>query len=83
MKKKMLAIVSAIAVAAAFADPSISQMVARQQWPWSEKVMIDFHLSGVTAATEVDVAVYRGETKLTVPQTAITADFCELTADGD
>ena len=83
MKKKMLAVVSAIAAAAAFADPSISQMVARQQWPWSEKVMIDFHLSGVTAATEIDVAVYRGETKLTVPQTAITGDFCELAADGD
>ena len=83
MKKSMFAVVSAIAAAAAFADPSISQMVARQQWPWSEKVMIDFHLSGVTAATEVDVAVYRGETKLTVPQTAITGDFCELTADGD
>ena len=57
MKKSMFAVVSAIAAAAAFADPSISQMVARQQWPWSEKVMIDFHLSGVTAATEVDVAV--------------------------
>lgn len=83
MKKKMLAIVSAIAVAAAFADPSISQMVARQQWPWSEKVMIDFHLSGVTAPTEVACAVYRGETQLEVPANAITGDFCELAADGD
>lgn len=83
MKKSMLAIVSAIAVAAAFADPSISQMVARQQWPWSEKVMIDFHLSGVTAPTEVACAVYRGETQLEVPANAITGDICELAADGD
>ena len=82
MKNAVLAAAS-ISAAAAFADPAISQMVARQQWPWSEKVSIDFHLAGVTAATEIDCAVYRGETKLDVPAAAFTGDFCELTADGD
>lgn len=37
----------------AFAESTVSQVVVNQRWPWSEKVDVDFVLSGETCDVEV------------------------------
>ena len=61
---------------------TVERIVVRQQWPWREVVDIDFVLSGVTAKTEIDCAVYRGDVRLELPLTAFSGDVCSLTKDG-
>ena len=41
------------AVLGAAAEPTISHVVVNQRWPWSEKVDVDFILSGETNDVEV------------------------------
>ena len=53
MNKRLTLLLASSAVAlAAFADSSVSDVVARQRWPWSETVDIDFTVTG--DATDVD-----------------------------
>ena len=82
MKTLMFSIVAAFASVGAFADATIDRVLVRQQWPWDEKVAIDFVLTNVTSATEIDCAVYRGATPVSVSYGAFTGDLCELTEDG-
>ena len=41
---------------------NVDRILVRQQWPWNEKVAIDFVLTGVAGKMEIDCAVYRGVT---------------------
>ena len=82
MKTFMFSAVAAFAVAGSFADATIGRVLVRQQWPWDEKVAIDFVLTNVTSATEIDCAVYRGATPVSVSVGAFTGDICELAEDG-
>ena len=82
MKKLIVGMIAAATTVQVMADASIERLLVRQQWPWDEKVAIDFVLNNVTAATEIDCAVYRGETRLSVPASAFSGDICELTSDG-
>lgn len=61
---------------------TVDRMLVRQEWPWNEKVDIDFALSGVAAKTEIDCAVYRGGTRLDLPLAAFSGDVCNLSKDG-
>ena len=81
MKRQFLALfvaVSSIAVSAATVD----RILVRQEWPWNERVDIDFALSGVSAKTEIDCAVYRGGTRIDLPLAAFSGDVCNLSKDG-
>ena len=71
-------VLSALTLQAATVD----RMLVRQEWPWNEKVDIDFALSGVAAKTEIDCAVYRGGTRLDLPLAAFSGDVCNLSKDG-
>ena len=83
MKKKFIvSMIAAVVSAEALADASIERVLVRQQWPWNEKVAIDFVLTNVTSATEIDCAVYRGATPVSVSAGAFSGDICELAADG-
>lgn len=82
MKFKLFSAVAAFACFGAFADATVDRVVVRQQWPWNEKVAIDFMLENVTSATEINCAVYRGATQLSVPVGAFIGDFCNLTKAG-
>ena len=82
MKSVIFSSVAALMFASAFADAKIDRVLVRQQWPWNEKVAIDFVLSDVTAATEINCAVYRGETPLSVPVGAFIGDLYNLEKDG-
>lgn len=52
MEKRMLAVLAACAALGAAAETSISHIVVNQRWPWSEKVDVDFVLSGETNDVE-------------------------------
>ena len=82
MKFKLFSAVASLAFFGAFADATIDRVLVRQQWPWNEKVAIDFVLTNVTSATEIGCAVYRGETPVSVPAGAFIGDFCNLEKDG-
>ena len=82
MKSLIFSAVVVLASVGAFADATVGRVLVRQQWPWSEKVAIDFVLTNVTSMTEIGCAVYRGETPVSVPAAAFTGDLYELTEDG-
>ena len=67
-------VLSALTLQAATVD----RILVRQEWPWNEKVDIDFALSGVAAKTEIDCAVYRGGTRLDLPLAAFSGDFSAM-----
>ena len=53
MEKRMLAVLAACAALGAAAETPVSHVVVNQRWPWSEKVDVDFILSGETNDVEV------------------------------
>ena len=53
MKNVLAAFAVLSAVLGASAETSISDVVVNQRWPWSEKVDVDFILSGETSDVEV------------------------------
>ena len=57
--------VSVFAAVLAAQAATVSDIVVRQQWPWSREVKIDYTLSGVTGPTDVKVTFYNGAEKLT------------------
>jgi len=86
MKTLMFSAIAAFASVGAFADATIDRVLVRQQWPWNEKVAIDFVLTNVTAATQIGCTVYRGETPVAdstgASAAAFSGDIYNLTADG-
>ena len=53
MKSKMMNALVLFATISASAEATISDVVVNQRWPWSEKVDVDFILSGETNDVEV------------------------------
>ncbi len=53
MLRKLMLWGTLSAVLGAAAEPSISDVVVNQRWPWSEKVDVDFVLSGEASDVEV------------------------------
>ena len=53
MKKNVIALLVLCAALDAVAESSISRVVVNQRWPWSEKVDVDFVLSGEVCDVEV------------------------------
>ena len=47
------------------ADPAISDVVARQRWPWSRLVDIDYVITDATQAVDIVVNAFTGEQQLT------------------
>ena len=82
MKSLFFGVVFILASASAFGAAEVDRVLVRQQWPWSEKVAIDFVLTNVTSATEIRCAVSRGAAAVEVPEIAFTGDICELDKDG-
>ena len=53
MKKSVTGLLILCATLGAAAEPTLSHIVVNQRWPWSEKVDVDFVLSGETSDVEV------------------------------
>ena len=68
----------------ASALPEITSVNVRQQWPWSAKINVDFHLAN-DEATPVDVslAVSNGNAAVSVPTHAVSGPRIGLSATGD
>lgn len=82
MKSLFFGAVSLLTCSVALGAAEVDRVLVRQQWPWSEKVAIDFVLTNVTSATEIRCAVSRGAAAVEVPEIAFTGDICELDKDG-
>ena len=81
--KKLIAVSLALSSVAAFAETMVSDVIVRQQWPWTNKVNIDFIVGNSTGAlSQVSMAAYAGDTLLGyIPPAKCTGDTM-ITSDG-
>jgi hypothetical protein len=82
MKSLFFGVVSLLTCSVALGAAEVDRVLVRQQWPWSEKVAIDFVLTNVTSVTQIDCTVRRGESVLPVPEEAFAGDLYEIEKDG-
>ena len=78
-------IVSCVCFAAMFAQgASISDVIVRQQWPWSTDIKVEYKLSDVTTPVDVTVEAYNGGQKLDSPnfQKAIRGERFAVSSGG-
>ncbi len=66
MKKHFLYCLSLFATASIYAAPAITQVIVRQQWPWSTDIKVEYVLTGVDGEHPVNlqVAAYNGDVEL-------------------
>lgn len=65
--KKTIALAFLLASFASFADVTVSDVSARQRWPWNGLVDIDFSLNGASVGEFYDISVfatYNGDTRV-------------------
>ncbi len=73
--------VACMAVSAMAADPTISDVVARQRWPWSQLVDIDYVLTcDVTQSVDVVITAKDGSATLTLPSESLSGDLYGVTS---
>ena len=60
----------------AFADgPTVSDVVVRQRWPWSQLVDIDYLLDcGPTERMDITLSAYEGDTPLSITSASLSGD---------
>ena len=82
--KKLVCALFISASAAVSAAVVVSDVVVRQQWPWSTSVNVDFIVSGTGGAiSQVALKAYRGDTLLgSIPPSALSGDVV-VRADGE
>jgi formylglycine-generating enzyme required for sulfatase activity len=57
-------------------EPTISDAVVRQRWPWSRLVNIDYVLTcDTTSRVDVALSAYNSATKLTLPSLSLSGDL--------
>jgi formylglycine-generating enzyme required for sulfatase activity len=83
MNKKTMNVVISMMCLLAFqglAEPTITDVVAKQRWPWSRLVDIDYVVTG-EQGTSVDVSLTAkdGATTLPLPVTSLTGDLNGVT----
>ncbi len=49
--------VAVLISALAAAEPSVSRVLVRQQWPWERVVRVDYELQGADVPMDVDISV--------------------------
>ena len=83
MKKSILSGILLISfVVSTFASPSVGRFLVRQQWPWHEKVEIEFTLSGVEGPTDITCEIYEDDTKLDIPESAFSGNRFGIEKNG-
>ena len=56
MKNLVFAVMAAISVTTV-AEPLVSRVLVRQQWPWERTVRVDYELQGADSPMDVDISV--------------------------
>ena len=76
MKKLYFSVAVTMFAFGAFAEATVGGLVVRQQWPWNNKVTVDFVLSDPSGAPhDLKIVFKNGETVLDVPTTALVGDL--------
>ena len=83
MKKTIFAL-SLASLTAAVSAADISDVIVRQQWPWSTDIKVEFKLTNVTTPVTVNVEASDGDTPLdtTNLKNAITGDLWGISQSG-
>jgi len=66
----------------AVAEPTVSQVVVRQRWPWSRLVDIDYVLANVTQRIDIAVSAHNGVNPVALPDNSLTGDLNGVLEDG-
>ena len=66
MKTMQITLCAAVAAFAVHAEPTVSRVVARQQWPWSTEIRIDYTLENATSPVDVNLEFKDGDQALSV-----------------
>lgn len=61
---KSVVVALALTSLSVFADPSVTRIVARQQWPWSKDVRVEYLVTGAATPVKIGVQFYRGNQAL-------------------
>lgn len=76
IRMAMFALVGCLTLNASADDPTISDVVARQRWPWSRLVDIDYVLAcDSTQSVDVTIQAYTRNTALSLPESSLTGDL--------
>lgn len=55
--KKLISGTAALLSILAMAEPAVSRVLVRQQWPWERSVRVDYELQGADAPMDMDISV--------------------------
>ena len=67
MTMKKIALFASVVSSALLQAATISQVIVRQQWPWSTDIKVEYMLTGVTSPVDVAVKAYNGGKELDSP----------------
>ena len=67
MSMKKIALFASVVSSALLQAATISQVIVRQQWPWSTDIKVEYMLTGVTSPVDVAVKAYNGGKELDSP----------------
>ena len=73
---------SVVVALSSLAEPTVGRFLVRQQWPWHEKVEIEYTLSGVEGPTDVMCEVYDGNEKLEIPESSFSGERFGIDKNG-
>lgn len=84
LNSRLITAVTAAFAAFAAGAADISDVLVRQQWPWSTDIKVEFKLTNVTTPVAVNVEASDGDTPLdaTNLRNAITGDLYGITQSG-
>ncbi len=73
------AFLSSALIALSAAAAQVDRVVVRQQWPWSDGILVEYALSGLDSPVDISVAVTRNGSPVDVPNGAMKGDLYGVT----
>ena len=73
------AFLSSALIALSAAAAQVDRVVVRQQWPWSDGILVEYALSGLDSPVDISVAVTRNGSPVAVPNGAMKGDLYGVT----
>ena len=65
--------------AASACAAQVDRVVVRQQWPWSDGILVEYALSGLDSPVDISVSVTRDGSPVAVPNGAMKGDLYGVT----
>ncbi len=84
IKTGFTAVATAALAFSCLGDAAISQVVVRQQWPWSTKINVDFTLANETgSAVDIMIVATNGNSEVALPNAALSGSRIGLSTSGN